>query len=802
MALRVGLGIAAVFAISLPGATLAQSDATLPTIRVAPAAPVTAGRSGPAAPGRPARAVPPGAVEVDRIPEMVDTVTADDVSRTHSTSATEVLQQRVPGVNLQDVQGNGFFQDLRYRGFAASPLQGTPQGLAVYVNGMRFNEAFGDTVNWDLIPAAAIDRADVWSANPVFGLNALGGTVSVQLKNGFSYRGASLELQGGSFGRASGSVQYGGRKDNVAVYVAAEGLSDRGWRYQSPSRIRRFYGDVGWQANGNEIHVSAGAASNFFGVIGPTPVQMLAQDYKSIYTWPQTTKNKLAFGAVNGKFDLGGPWSMQTGFYVRKFRQKHDDGNDADIEDCDPPLAGTLCLDDDGFPGQPPGSSQILDSSGAPIPFIAGTPYGTVDRTSTKAQVFGGSVQFTNDAKLFGHGNSFIAGASIDHGRIRFDANSELGYIYPDLFVGPNGAVPGTGSQIQTAANIGYAPVMLNARNTYYGLYARDTFDITKQLSVTAGGRLNVAQISMADQLGNSPDLNGSHSFSRFNPLIGLAYMFNPRVSAHAVYSESNRAPTPLELGCANPMRPCLLEGFLVADPPLQQVVSRTVEAGLRGNAPLAGGRLEWKLALFRTDSSNDIIRVASAIPGRGVFQNVDATRRQGLEASAEIKSGPWSAFLSYSYLDATYQFTGNIASPNNPSADTDGNILVTPGKTIPGIPRHQFKARIDYAMTPDWIVGGNVIAVGSQYYVGDDANQNDKLPAYWVANLHTSYQVTKTMQVFGLVNNLFNQRYSTFGTYFEPGQIVNALANPPTDPRMQTPAQPLSVYVGARVRI
>ncbi|MBX9844393.1 MAG: TonB-dependent receptor [Xanthobacteraceae bacterium] len=799
MALRAGLGIVAVFAMSLPHAALAQGEATLPTIRVAPAAPVTAGRPGPAAPGRP---VPPGAVEVDRIPEMVDTVTADDVSRTYSTSTTEVLQQRVPGVNLQDVQGNGFFQDLRYRGFAASPLQGTPQGLAVYVNGMRFNEAFGDTVNWDLIPTAAIDRADVWSANPVFGLNALGGAVSVQLKNGFTYKGAALELQGGSFGRASGSVQYGGRKDNVAVYVAAEGLSDRGWRYQSPSRIRRFYGDVGWQANGNEIHVSAGAASNFFGVIGPTPVQMLAQDYKSIYTWPQTTKNKMAFGAVNGKFDLSGPWSMQIGFYVRKFRQKHDDGNDADIEECDPPLAGTLCLDDDGFPGQPPGNFQILNSAGAPIPFIDGTPYGTVDRTSTKARVFGGSLQFSNDARLFGHGNSFIAGASIDHGRIRFDANSELGYIYPDLFVGPNGAVPGTGSQIQTAGNIGYAPVMLNARNTYYGLYARDTFDITSKLSVTAGGRLNVAQISMTDQLGNSPDLNGSHSFSRFNPLIGLAYMFNPRVSAHAVYSESNRAPTPLELGCANPMRPCLLEGFLVADPPLQQVVSRTVETGLRGNAPLAGGRLEWKLALFRTDSSNDIIRVASAIPGRGVFQNVDATRRQGLEASAEIRSGPWTAFLSYSYLDATYRFAGNIASPNNPSADADGNILVTPGKTIPGIPRHQFKARVDYAMTPDWIIGGNVVAVGSQYYVGDDANQNDKLPGYWVANLHTSYQVTKAMQVFGLVNNLFNQPYSTFGTYFEPGQIANALANPPTDPRMQTPAQPLSVYVGARVRI
>jgi iron complex outermembrane receptor protein len=800
--------VAAVMTVLPSAAALAQSSVTLPQIDVVSTGPVPASRArtsrpGPRTPGQRApEAAPAGAVVRDKIPEMVETVTANDISRTFSLSVPDALQQRVPGVSLTDVQGNGFFQDLRYRGFAASPLQGTPQGLAVYVNGMRVNEAFGDTVNWDLIPASAIDRADVWSANPVFGLNALGGAVSIQLKNGFTYQGTAFELQGGSYGRGSGSMQYGGRKGNVAVYAVAEGLTDRGWRYQSPSRIKRVYGDIGWQGDGSEIHISAGAASNFFGVIGPTPVQMLAQDYKSIYTWPQTTKNKMTFASTSGKFDLNGSWSMQTGFHMRRFRQQHVDGNDADIEECDIPLNGTLCLDDDGFPGQPPGNFQILNSAGAPIPFLAGTPYGTIDRTSTDARVFGGSLQFTNDAKLFGHGNSFIAGASIDHGRIRFDANSELGYIYPDLSVGPNAAVPGTGSLIHTAGNIGYAPVMLNARNTYYGLYARDTFDITRQLSLTVGGRLNVAKIAMTDQLGTSPDLNGSHSFSRFNPMVGLAYMFNPRLSAHAVYSESNRAPTPLELGCANPDKPCLLEGFLVADPPLQQVVSRTVEAGLRGNAPIAGGRLEWKLAAFRTDSSNDIIRVASAIPGRGIFQNVDATRRQGIEASAEIKSGRWTTLVSYSLIDATYQFTGNIASPNNPSADADGNIAITPGKQIPGIPQHQFKARVDYAVTPAWTVGGNVIAVGSQYYAGDDANQNDKLPAYWIANLHTTYQVSQQMQVFGLVNNLFNQRYSTFGTYFEPGQIANALANPPTDPRMQTPAQPLSVYVGARIRI
>jgi iron complex outermembrane receptor protein len=622
------------------------------------------------------------------------------------------------------------------------------------------------------------------------------------MKNGFTYQGTAAELQGGSYGRVSGTLQHGSRHGDIATYAAAEGLTDRGWRYQSPARLKRAYGDLGWLGEGNEIHLSGGVASNFFGVVGPTPIQMLAQDYKSIFTWPQTTKNQIAFAQLNGKFALSGPWSMQAGAYVRKFRQKHVDGNDADIEECEGALTGTLCLDDDGFPALAPESFQILNAGNNPIPFAGDTiAYGTVDRTTTDALTFGGSLQFAHDAKIFDRGNSFVAGASIDHGRAKFNAGSELGFIFSNLFVGPNPAVPDTGSLIHTAGNIGYGPVMLEASNTYYGLYLRDTFDITKQLSVTVGGRLNVAEIRMADQLGTSPELNGSHSFSRFNPLMGLAYMFAPQLSAHAAYSESNRAPTPLELGCANPNRPCLLEGFLVADPPLRQVVSHTYETGLRGNALLAGARLDWKVAAFRTDSIDDIITVASAIPGRGVFQNVDATRRQGVEAAAQIKTGPWAASLAYSFTDATYQFTGLIASPNNPAADADGNVFITPGKRIPGIPEHQLKARVEYALTPAWTIGGHVHVVGSQYYIGDDANQNARLPAYWTVNLHTTYRITKEAQVFALVNNLFDQRYSTFGTFFEPGQVANALLNPLTDPRMQTPAQPFSVYAGLRIR-
>ncbi len=811
-------GSVSLAALTAPGIVLAQ-DTTLPEIRVIAPAPGSTPPARVVVPPTGGTPIPvtrdPTVIDRDKVPSNTQTLTADDFQRTYTQSVTEALTQRVPGVSTTDVQGNGFTQDLRYRGFAASPLQGTPQGIAVYMNGIRLNEAFGDTVNWDLIPSVAIERADMWSSNPVFGLNALGGAVNMQMKNGFTYQGFEAEGMGGSYGRLSGSMQYGVRKDEWALYLAAQGLRDSGWRYESPSELKRFYGDLGWRHDGTEVHLIGAAAKNVFGVIGPTPVDLLARDWKSIYTWPQTTQNEMGLLALNARFTLTDTWTLQSNLYVRKFRQAHVDGNDAQLERCSGvaanPLFNMLCLDDDGFPAPVPAkaSFQILGPDNQPIPCPPGPgnqcnnkPWGTVDRTFTNTTTVGGSLQASNNDKVFGHDNTLTVGGSIDHSAIDFRGSSELGFIYPNLFVGPNPAIPGTGLVIHTGGNIGYGPVDLDAGNTYYGLYFTDTLDVTERLAATFGGRFNLARITLADTLGTSPDLNGNHSFQRFNPVAGLTYKIAPWVTAYGGYAEANRVPTPLELGCANPNRPCLLEGFLVADPPLQQVVARTWEGGLRSESKLKDGRIEWKVGLFRADSSNDIINVASPIQGRGVFQNVAATRRQGLEAGAQYQSKAWLIYAGYSYIDATYQFTGALASPNNPSADADGNVHVVPGKRIPMIPRHQFKAGADYAVTPDWKVGTDLVVVGSQFYVGDDANQNGTLPAYWAVNLHTSYQIRKDIQLFGVVNNLFNRRYALYGSYFEPQSIVNAIANPPTDQRTQTPAQPLSVYAGLRYRL
>jgi iron complex outermembrane receptor protein len=145
-------------------------------------------------------------IDRDKVPAMVQTLPAADFSRDYSPNVVATFVQRIPGVTANDVQGNEFALDLRYRGFAASPLQGTPQGLAVYMQGIRVNEAFGDTVNWDLIPKVAIGRSDIWTNNPTFGLNALGGAISFQMKDGFTYSGTEFDASGGSYGRVGGSL--------------------------------------------------------------------------------------------------------------------------------------------------------------------------------------------------------------------------------------------------------------------------------------------------------------------------------------------------------------------------------------------------------------------------------------------------------------------------------------------------------------------------------------------------------------------------------------------------------------------
>src|SRR3569833_3846340 len=173
----------------------------------------------------------------DHVPMNVLTVTAEELRGSQALDLTEYMSDQSGSVAVNGVQSNPLQPDLQYRGFTASPLVGAPQGLSVFLNGMRLNEAFGDTVNWDLIPTDAIRSMNLLpGANPLFGLNTLGGAMSLETKTGFSDPGTQLHLSGGSFLRRQVELGTGGHGDKFAYFFAGRYFGEEGWRDDSPSR--------------------------------------------------------------------------------------------------------------------------------------------------------------------------------------------------------------------------------------------------------------------------------------------------------------------------------------------------------------------------------------------------------------------------------------------------------------------------------------------------------------------------------------------------------------------------------------
>ena len=477
--LRVGAAIAVVL---MPGTATAQqsnsaqdaSAVTLPEIRVIstspmpparPAAgpPITAGASATAAETA-AQAAVPGAVDRDKIPSNVQVLSASDFSHTVTPDLLQSMLRALPGVALSDQTGNQFQLDLNYRGFIASPVIGTPQGIAVYQNGVRINETFGDIVNWDFIPENAISRMTLVPSNPVFGLNAIGGALSVEMKNGFTYQGLQGEVNGGSYGRIGTSVQAGGQVGNLSGYIAADAIDDAGWRTNSPSSVRRVYMDLGARGDQTEFHVTFTGANNSFGAAAATPVQMLAQDWSSIYTVPQTTENQLAFLTASASWKPTDTWTYQANFYFRNFNQAHVDGNgtDADNTPGDCPNPALIC-----FPNLNGTFSNLRTTAGQTVPnagFLGSSILGEIDRTWTNTNSFGGSVQAASSEKLFGHDNNFVVGVSVDRGLVQFSTTSELGTVNANQFP----VVQGVGLFIdQPSGDV--APVGLGATTLYSG---------------------------------------------------------------------------------------------------------------------------------------------------------------------------------------------------------------------------------------------------------------------------------------------------------------------------------------------
>jgi iron complex outermembrane receptor protein len=744
----------------------------------------------------------PGAgVDIDKLPANIQTLSAATLRQEGSASVISALDDHLGSVSINDNLDDPFQPDILFRGFEASPVLGTPEGLAVYQNGVRVNEAFGDGLNWDLFPDVAVDRLTVLGSNPVYGLNALGGAVVIDMKNGFTYQGGEAELSGGSWGQRGVTLQYGANAGAFGVYIAGRVLGEDGWREFSPDRLRQFYTDFSYRGARLSLDLSVTAADNLLSGESPTPVQELEVNRSLVFTSPQSNENKLVFVTLNGSYTFNDDLSVQATAYYRNFQQSVVNGNTTDYTACtNTALAGDLCQSD--------GMTPLTNSSGAMLPDISqgGTvAIGENDFESIHTIGVGGSAQATETAAIFGRENHLSLGASVDSAATNFGSSAEVGVINPELVVESSGLFVDTPEGTPFTAT----PVSLLAVNRYYGVYATDTFNLTRSLAITASARYNLVEIDLSDQRGAA--LSGDNRYSRLNPAIGFTQKLTDEVTAYAGYSEGNRAPTPGEIECANPQAPCLLPSSLSSDPStLKQVVSRTWEGGLRGHFSVFGfavGQFSWNADLFRTDLSDDIYGVATSLSA-GYFENIGDTRREGAEVNLNYHGPRLSAFVSYSYVAATFQSSFLLNSPQNTFADANGNIQVRPGDVLPGIPAHRVKLGGDYHILSAWIVGADLVYESAQYFRGDESNQMKPLAGYAVLNLHSSYQLTRRVQLFVNIVNALNTPYATFGVLGDPtgvgapGIPPGAVTNGPgVDNRFESPAPPISAFGGVRVR-
>ncbi len=717
----------------------------------------------------------------DRIPGLIQQADAADVQQLQPLDLSDFLNRRFSSVSINHAQSNPLQPDLNFRGFTASPLLGMAQGLAVYVNGVRANEPFGDTVNWDLIPESAIQDVQLGGgAQPMFGENALGGALVIRYKNGFQSNGGAGELYGGSYGRVGAMLEAGGNDGTKGWYGNVDYLTEDGWREHSGSEALRAFGSFSLEGERSSGELSVLLGSTRLRGNGTAPVELLEEARREVFTWPDITENETVQLTLQGERRLQSDWRLAANVFWRAVHTDSFNGDATPFESCEGPppfLSEEECDDDEAAP--------LLDENGDPLPAeLDGQELNAINNLSGRDQdSVGASVQIARESEWRGTLlNNFVAGLSFTRGDTAFDSDVELASLLEDRSTSRSDLLAW---ELRTR---------LDTVNQTASAWIADTIDVTSQLTFSFAARYDINEVKLEDRTGMNPELDGEHEFSSFNPSLGMTWRPADGILLYASAGRTARAPTPVELACASEDAPCNLPNAFLADPPLEKVVANTVEAGIRGEW---GGAGRWHAGVFRVVNEDDILFQATggALSNVGFFQNIADTRRQGFEAGIQHPGEPFSWYVEYSFIDATFQDSFTESSPNHPDA-IDGQTVVARGDRIPGVPRHLGNAGVSYSVAR-WQFGVDVLARDGVHLRGDESNQLDRTGAYWVANLRAEFELNESIGFFARIENLFDRDYETFGLLGEPDEVFEDFE----DPRFMGSGPPFGFWIGARLR-
>ena len=680
-------------------------------------------------------------VPLKKVPTNVQVLTGDSIKDQGGLNLTDTLSRELAGVSLTHVQNNPFQPDLTYRGFTSSFLIGTPPGLSVFVDGARVNEPLADQVNWDLIPTDAIDRLElIPGTNPIYGRNTLGGAIVMRTKRGFTSPGTAVELWGGSFARYRALVQHGGSTGNFDYFVSGNLFFDVGYRDYSKSHVGNLFAKGGYLDAKNDLTFSLTHINNKLTGNGPLPRSRLRRDRSEVYTQPDIFEPDLWFANSQYQRVLGPGLSLSANGYAR-------------------------LLDVDQF------NLDVEETVDARTNQLG---WGTSLELSYQGTALGRAFSLTL-------GGSY-SGASLDHLIAEQEEDEE------DEHKTDDGGDESDGFEVETH---------VRSKTHAGGPFITMSAEPIKDLTVTLSGRYEVTNLAIQDRLagtefatgtaGRENDASGNHTFRRFNPAIGVTYELTEQFSLYASYNESYRAPTAGELTCANPEAPCPIPTAMVDDPPLDPVKGKTWETGVRWDFD---SRVHATFALFRTDLKDDILfRNDPKSRVLGYFQNVDATRRQGIEFSLRGKWNWGRWFLNYTITNATFEEDIELFTFANENRTAD----VRAGDRLPLVPPHRVNGGIEVFLGRSWRLSIDSSFTDSQRLRGDEANEHGRLDAYFMTNAVVDFTF-RNYTVFLHIENIFDEEYETYGAFHD-----NVVDNSGVEPFMG-PGAPRSAYAGIRM--
>jgi outer membrane receptor protein involved in Fe transport len=698
---------------------------------------------------------------INMVPSSIQTVNGQQINQQAGVSVADYMVNNLQGVTVNEVGGNPYQLEINFRGYNATPISGNPQGLSVYVDGVRMNQPFSNTVLWDLIPDFSIESMQmVAGSNPVYGLNTLGGAISMQTKSGRTFNKKAIDFSAGSWGRQTSLMEAGGISEDGSYdyYIGYQHFTEDGWRDYSPSHVNQLFTKVGWESDTSRYEVSYSGAHNLLIGNGLTPKDLLGSDLEGIHTLEDETKNNY------GKLVLSATefWDDDTMFSGNAYWLRSD---------------------------RKTGNGDLNDEYANP-----GDDEGVQNATGTKQDAYGANGQITFDQDWLGRRNQLVVGTGVEYSLIKFmQSEEEIATLLANGFFG--------GDREDPEQSTG-----LTGKTKTFSLFATNTHALNDQWNINTAARYNFIQVDNQDTFnppGGASSLSGKHHYERVNPSVGLTFHPTDNYTTYASYSESNRAPTSIELGCSNEAQPCNLPTQMADDPPLEMVVAKTVEFGARGKI---ANNMSWNAAIYSGKNKDDILFVyANASNGLGYFTNVDETTREGIDLGFSGQFDDLSLAVNYGFVMARYGSDFTIANEVNTSSDGD-SIQVSDGDYLPNIPKHHMKIRANYKVTPSWFVGATVSAFSKSYMMGNENQGHDasqgiqgETPGYAVMNLDSQYYIGENWQLSLKAINIFDNEYYTGGRLAETRVQTDRSFGDERNVASLIPGAPRAAWVGLR---